>query len=176
MRKRNKAPYPPDQFSAVPPLYVGEQKKPAFPKGAQVLWDIVSVWSESNGESGLIAHCSPMCAGRRGGCASPRAPWTHRRRFTCASSRGFDIRARLRADGLEHRAIFTDDDALVRRPARSRWSRRSRSGRRLIFFRPSISTPMPWGTSSLRCSSAFSRISSAQMKRSGWSVRVSSGK
>ena len=40
----------------------------------------------------------------------------------------------------------------------------------------SISTPMPWGISSRRLSSAFSRIISAQISRSGWSVIMSSGK
>ena len=40
----------------------------------------------------------------------------------------------------------------------------------------SISTPTPWGISSRRLSSAFSRMISAQITRSGWSVIMSSGK
>ena len=45
-----------------------------------------------------------------------------------------------------------------------------------VSLMESISTPTPWGTSSRRFHSAFSRMISAQSTRSGWSVIMSSGK
>ena len=67
---------------------------------------------------------------------------------------------------LEHGSLLADDDALVRRAlAVDRGVNLHQVAAALAMA--SISTPMPWGTSSRRCSSAFSRISSAQISRLG---------
>ena len=115
-------------------------------------------------------RCRPASARRR---ASPPSPSRAGRDTPSCSKKRFELSARRRADGLDHRAALAEQDRLLRlaldedRAVQASAGRRAcpapRTGRRR---RRCVN-----GSSSCVWRSTCSRTSSAAKKRSGWSVR-----